>query len=123
VNTVPIKSFSDVILFELQKRLLKQLTFSEMWGLFMEMAPNLEYYRGRSNFKNFVARDIYDAVEELEPKKLILVTRRRLGRYQRILQIDATLEGKLYLEKTIFTHHPHSCSADRDPATKIDFHK
>jgi hypothetical protein len=82
MTTVSIKSFSDVILFELQKRLVKQLTFSEMWRTCEDAAPDLEGHKSRSQFQNFFVRDIYDAVEDLEQKKLILVTRRKLGRYQ-----------------------------------------
>jgi hypothetical protein len=125
MTTVPIKTFSDVILFELQKRNRRdvidhvpKLAFTEIWKACEDAAPNLEEHKGRSKYQNMFVRDIYNAVEDLEEKKLIVVTRRRTGRYQRILQIDATPEGKLHLEAVLFTHQPKSCSTD-----EIDSHK
>jgi hypothetical protein len=129
LNAVPIKTFADIILFELQKELMKQLTFSQMWRLYEETGEVFQINKGRADFKNFIARDIYNAVEELEEKKLIVVIRRRVGRYQRILQIDATPEGKLHLEETMFTHQPHKIDSPVEtqraasPDDRTDSHK
>jgi hypothetical protein len=111
MTTIPIKTFADVILFELQKRnrpaIVDQrptMLWSIIWHVCADAAPNLEAHAGRAQYRTMFTYDLFYAIEELEQKKYVKVIRRAMGRQTHIIRIELTGEGKSSLEKLIFTN-------------------
>ena len=111
MTQVEIKSFAEVILFEMQRSGKKVLSFSELWAVCSKASANISgvdpqtgspvKYDPDKWAKPFV-RDLIGALKTLEMGEIISLHTKDSG--TKINSITLTAHGAEYLKEIIFTH-------------------
>jgi hypothetical protein len=96
--------FDDVLFFEMQRNKIKSLSFTQAWKVCAKAMPNLSFYKGIEILTRQFTYHLLSAIEDLEDKTLIEVTRRGTGRFAKILQFKLTNRGNEELSRIVFTH-------------------
>lgn len=107
MNIVEIKSFQDVVLFEMQRSGKELLVFSDIWKLCLHAAPYMPIEDGvqpvePERFAKPFVRAILSDLGALSEPAVILIHSKDGG--SKVSHITLTPHGRTVLAGTIFTH-------------------